>query len=105
MSAKPKPSPALSAELVEKIHAANITNIARKVQAGKSLSTTEQKQLDNARHSANNQAVDTAREIITSGREVMAAVAEIIQKSKLRKAEKAEIFTRIASIADKCTET
>lgn len=94
----------LSPALIEQIHAANLANIARKVQGGKTLTPTEQKQLDSARHASHNAMMETAKQIVSDGIHVMAAVADIIRKSKLPAPAKKAIFTQIASITDRCTE-
>ena len=102
MSAKPPPNQ-FSPALVDKIHAANLANIARKVQEKKSLTGIEVKQLNDAKRSAGFDAKSSAESILSEGLIVMGKIKTIIEASKLTTADKREIFQKIAGITIQCT--
>lgn len=94
----------LSSALVDKIHAANIANIARKVQEKKTLTSVEMNQLNEARRNAGQDMKALANSVISEGLAVMNEIRGIIEKSKLSAGDKREIYRKISSITIQCTE-
>ena len=94
----------LSPALVDKIHAANLGNIALKVREKKTLTSVEVKQLNEAKRNAGQDMKAMADSVLAEGLAVMNEIRGIIEKSKLSAADKREICSKIAGITIQCTE-
>lgn len=87
-------SSSLTAEQLEKLQRANIANIAKKLQSGKTLTGQEQRVLMETRRPD----ADTLRDYMREGAAIMQRIRDIIEASKLSKRDKERIFAEIASI-------
>jgi type 1 glutamine amidotransferase len=93
-----KPTPQITPEQIDKIKAADLGNIIKKVKSGKTLSSVESKALEKYQREQNARQEMTAARMIAQGVEVMEKIKEIIAKSRLTAAEKTKIANLIASI-------
>lgn len=85
-------------ETADKFRKANAANIAKKLKEGKTLSSSEARQLKEYESTAEQADESRARKIITEGLAIMKQVAEIIEASKLSKRDKQAIREKILAL-------
>lgn len=85
----------ISPEDADRIKAASLSNIIKKVKEGGTLTANERKMVDESTKAAE----ESARVTLKQGASILRRVTEIINESKLEQSEKDSIFQQLSSIA------